>query len=101
MTEDEGVAYTFTDADDARTYLGELRVLWTSWIVALGLLVFVQQFWLFLVVGVLAIGSVVYFSRPLQARADRMVPTDSVVLGKRGRPVGTARDRTLRARCLP
>ncbi len=97
MTDGEGLVFTFDDADDARTYLREVGVLWGSWLLALIGLVAVQEFWLLLVVAVVAIGSLLFFARPLQRRAARLVPVDRAVIGKRGRPVGTMRDRTLRA----
>ena len=97
MTDEPQVVYAFDGEDDARAYLKELGILWGSWLVALVLLVTVRELWLLLVVAVMAIGSLLFFARPLQRRAAKLVPTDRAVLGKRGTPVGTLRDRTLKA----
>jgi hypothetical protein len=96
MTDDEGIAY-FDGADDARVYLREVAVLWSSWLVALACLVVVQELWLLIVVAVLTLGALLFFARPLQQRASRLVPLDKAVMSKKGRPVGTMRDRTLKA----
>jgi len=96
MTDDEGIVY-FDGADDARLYLREVAVLWSSWLVALVCLVVVQELWLLIVVAVLTLGALLFFARPLQQRASRLVPLDKAVMSKKGRPVGTMRDRTLKA----
>ncbi len=93
MTETD---WGFSGSDDARAYLGEVRRLWVAWTAALAALVFVDNLWV-LVAGAAAIGLLLWFGRPLQARAARVVPEDSVVGGRWGVVgKGTARDRALR-----
>lgn len=75
-------AWTFDDQADARTYIEELRRLWGTWLVLLVVLVFAAG--LVLVVAGLGLGAaVVSWLRPLQRRAEAIVPEDRVAEGRR------------------
>ncbi len=89
--------YTFNGAEDARVYLREVSTLWVVWIVGLaGLLV--THAVVLIVWGVAVFIALFFVARPLQRRAENMVPENKVEAGKvntvmRG---GTTRDRVLR-----
>jgi hypothetical protein len=89
--------WEFTDAADAASYLREVGVLWTTWLVGLVALVAGSGL-LVVVLGVLVIAALLWVARPLQARAANLVPEDSVTGGKRSILAGrnTERDLVLR-----
>lgn len=86
----------FANPQDAAGYLTELARLWGVWIA--GLVVLMTNSGMVLIVGGIAvIALLLWFARPLQRRAEALVPDDSAyergpILGK-----GTTRDRALRA----
>jgi hypothetical protein len=91
------LTYTFEGREDADKYLRELSLLWAAWLVGLSGLVFTNP--LVLVVWAVGIvGVLVVLSKPIQRRAERLVPEDKAEGGKldtlyRG---GTHRDRAIR-----
>jgi len=91
------VTYTFDGQADASKYLREVGVLWGAWLVGLvGLLV--TNAWLLLIWGFLSLAMLIVLARPIQRRAERLIPENKVVGGKietvfRG---GTSRDRAIR-----
>lgn len=87
----------FADAADASAYLREVGVLWATWLIALVPLL-ISRGWLVLVFGAVVIAALIWAARPLQARAARLVPEDSVVGGRRSFLIGrsTERDVVLR-----
>ncbi len=89
--------WEFTDAADAASYLREVGVLWTTWLIGLVALVAGSGL-LVVALGVLVIAALLWVARPLQARAAKLVPEDSVTGGKRSLLVGrnTERDIVLR-----
>lgn len=89
--------YTFGDEADARRYLREVGLLWLAWIIGLSGLLLSSALALFLW-AVVTLGTLLFLARPLQRRAETMVPQNKVEGGKvdtvlRG---GTTRDRVLR-----
>ena len=95
----DGLEFNFDDAQDARTYLGEIRKLWAAWLVGLAAL-FLTTAIVVLVAGVAVIVVLLLLARPLQRRAEMVVPKDTVIPAtRRGRFVsrGTHRDKVLRA----
>lgn len=88
--------WDFADEADAARYLGEVRRLWTGWLLGLAALMFAQGWWI-VVSGVLTLAVLLYLARPLQMRAAAIVPEDTLV-GSKYNVVGkgTARDRVLK-----
>lgn|GEM_PF-2163111 len=87
----------FGDISDASAYLREVGRLWAIWVV--GLVGLVTGRGLLLVgLGIAVLGALLWAARPLQVRAMRLVPEDSVVSGGRSLLVGrrTERDLVLR-----
>ncbi len=60
--------WTFDDDDDAVAFRRELAALWTAWLVAIGAVALASNLVVWLV-GIAALGLVVFLLRPLQARA--------------------------------
>ncbi len=89
----------FAGAADASAYLRQVGVLWATWVVALVALI-VSRGWLVLVLGVAVIAALIFAARPLQARAAKLVPEDSVVGGRRSFLVGRSTERDLVLRQL-
>ncbi len=91
------LTYTFDNPADASRYLREIGVLWGAWVVGLaGLLV--TDALLLIVWGVVVIAALVYLARPIQRRAERLVPDNKIESSRleglfRG---GTTRDRAIR-----
>ncbi len=88
----------FTDPADALRYLGELRRLWVLWLAGLALLMSAPGPSM-VFVGLGIAGLLVLLSRPMQRRATRVVPFNSV-RGSRWSPLlgrATARDHALRS----
>jgi len=88
----------FTDPADAHRYLGELRRLWVLWLAGLALLMSAPGPSM-VFVGLGIAGLLVLLSRPLQRRATRIVPFNTV-RGSRWSPLlgrATARDKALHA----
>jgi len=89
--------YTFAGAQDARLYLRQIGTLWAVWVVGLfGLLL--TDALLLIIWAVVIIGTLLILARPIQARAEEIVPKNEVEGGAvdtalRG---GTTRDRALR-----
>jgi hypothetical protein len=96
MTEERS-DWGFSDADDARSYLSEVMRLWSAWIAGLVGLMLARGVVL-AVIAVVTITALLWLARPIQARAVRLVPVDTLV-GSRWTVVGkgTQRDRVLRA----
>ena len=91
------IAYTFDGAQDARTYLPEIGMLWSAWVIGMVVILLTHGgtpiLWS---VGVMV--APMFLARSLQIRAEKLVPANKregnaadVVL--RG---GTTRDRALR-----
>ena len=89
--------YTFTDPDDAWTYLREVSTVWVFWIVGLAGLM-VTHAVVLIVWAVLVLVGLLFVTRPLQRRAERLVPDNKVEAGKVNTALrgGTTRDRVLR-----
>ena len=94
MTE---LVYTFDSPDDARLYLREASTLWVVWIVGLAGLM-VAHALLLIVWAVAVLVALVFVTRPLQRRAEEMVPENKLEGGKINTALrgGTTRDRALR-----
>lgn len=93
----DDLTYTFEGQDDASRYLRELALLWGAWVVGLAGLMLTNAIVL-LVWGVGTVTVLVVMARPIQRRAERLVPDNKVEGGKvdtvlRG---GTTRDRAIR-----
>ena len=91
------LTYAFDGPDDARSYLREASTVWVVWILALvGLMVthaVVLAVW-----AVIGLTTLLIVARPLQRRAERLVPENKVEAGKVNTAMrgGTTRDRVLR-----
>jgi hypothetical protein len=91
------LTYEFDSPDEALAYLREVSKLWVVWIVGLAGLM-VTNAVLLIVWAVVVLVSLALAVRPLQRRAEELVPENTVEGGKvntvlRG---GTTRDRALR-----
>lgn len=87
----------FSDPGDAAEYLGVVARIWAFWLLGM-IALFVFGGFAVLVIAVGLIGGLLWMARPLQARAQALVPDNSLVVG-RGSLVlgrGTTRDRALR-----
>ena len=94
MTE---LVHTFEDPADARAYLREVSTAWGVWIFGLTALL-VTSAVVLIVWAIVVIVALVFVARPLQRRAEQLVPDNKVEGGTvnvamRG---GTTRDRALR-----
>lgn len=89
----------FADATDASAYLREVGVVWATWVVALVGLV-ISRGVLVLVIGAAVLAALIWAARPLQSRAARLVPEDSVVGGRRSFLIGRSTERDLVLRQL-
>lgn len=88
--------WRFGDVDDARAYLGEVGRLWLGWLAGLGVLV-LSTGWGVLIGGVAVMVLLVWLSRPLQARTDRLVAESTPGAGHReAAGWGSERERTMR-----
>lgn len=74
----------FSDRDDAREYVSQIVRLWVVWIVGLAAL-FAVTGWYVLLVGVVIIGVLIWWVRPIQARAAAIDDPAEVVEGAGGR----------------
>ena len=94
MTE---LVYQFDNPDEARTYLREVSTLWVTWIVGLAGLM-VTHAAILIVWAVVVLVALYFASRPLQQRAEKLVPENAVEGGKLNTALrgGTTRDRALR-----
>lgn len=94
MTE---LVYNFDDPDDARLYLREVSTLWVVWIVGLAGLM-VAHAAVLIVWAVAVLVALFFVTRPLQRRAEELVPENKVEGGKINTALrgGTTRDRALR-----
>ena len=91
------IVYTFDGPADARGYLGEIGKLWTTWIVGLAAVMATDGVAL-LIISVVLLGALLYLSRPLLPRTEKLVPENkreggAIEAALRG---GTTRDRVLR-----
>lgn len=91
------LTYTFDTESDARRYLREVGRLWAAWMVGLGGLLLTNAL-LLLGWAVVTLAALVVLARPIQRRAEALVPVNKVEGGKvdtifRG---GTTRDRAIR-----
>ena len=77
MTAGEHIEYTFADQADARSYLTDVTRLWIAWLIALALLMTTNGLVL-VVVGFAVVAGWVILGRPIQRRAEAMVPDDPV-----------------------
>ncbi len=91
------LTFTFDNADDAWLYLREVSRLWVVWIFGLAGLM-VTNALLLIVWAVVVLISLYFAARPLQLRAEEMVPENKVEAGKVNTALrgGTTRDRALR-----
>jgi hypothetical protein len=78
MTDSE---WGFADAEDARRYLGEVGRLWAIWTAGM-LFLISNNGWVVVAGGAVVIAALLFFGRPLQARAARIVPEDTLVSAK-------------------
>jgi len=94
MTE---LIYTFETPNDAMVYLREVSTLWVIWIVGLAGLM-VTHAVVLIVWAVVVLVSLYFAARPLQRRAEELVPENTVEGGKVNTALrgGTTRDRALR-----
>ncbi len=91
------IKYTFSGPDDARTYLREIGLLWSAWIVGLAAVVFTHGFTV-LIVAAAMFAALTFLARPLLPRTEKLVPENkkeggAIDTALRG---GTTRDRVLR-----
>ena len=91
------VVYAFDGPADARSYLGEIGKLWTAWVVGLAVVMATHGVVL-LVTALLLFGALLYLSRPLLPRTEKLVPENkreggAIEATLRG---GTTRDRVWR-----
>lgn len=89
--------YSFTSREDAALYIRQVGMLWLGWVIGLSGLLLTNA-WMLITWGVTTVVVLMLLARPLQRRAENLVPKNEVVGGKlettfRG---GTARDRALR-----
>ncbi len=89
--------YTFNDPEDAWAYLREVSTVWVFWIVGLAGLLLTHAVVL-IVWAVLVLVGLLFVTRPLQRRAEKLVPENKVEAGKVNTALrgGTTRDRVLR-----
>ncbi len=90
-------AYTFDGAEDARTYLREIALLWSVWIVGMAAVLLSHGGALILwSVGLLIL--LLSLGRPLLTRAEELVPVNEseVKAVRNALRGGTTRDRVLR-----
>ena len=94
MTE---LVYQFDNPDEARAYLREVSTLWITWIIGLAGLMITHAL-LLVVWAVVVLVALYYAARPLQQRAEELVPENTVEGGKLNAALrgGTTRDRALR-----
>jgi hypothetical protein len=87
----------FTDADDARRYVGEISRIWAVWIIGLVGLFTVTGWWV-LLAGVAVLVVLVWLMQPIQRRANGIDDPDETVEGGGGRFGGprTRRETALR-----
>ncbi len=93
----ETIEYTFDGAEDARTYLREIGLLWATWVVGL-VAVMITNGVALIGLSVAVIAALILLARPLLPRTEALVPENKVEGGAietafRG---GTTRDRVLR-----
>ena len=89
--------YKFDTPEEAMVYLREVSTLWVVWIVALAGLMVTHA--IVLIVWAVTVLVALYFAtRPLQQRAEELVPENTVEGGKLNAALrgGTSRDRVLR-----
>lgn len=91
------IEYTFDGPEDARSYLREIGLLWSVWVVGLFLVLFTHGFTVLIVAAVL-FTALLMLARPLLPRTERLVPENqreggAIESAFRG---GTTRDRVLR-----
>ncbi len=96
MAVGDGLEFTFEGPQDARAYLSEVGRLWAAWVLGMAAL-FLTSAMALLLAGVLVIVALVVAARPLQRRAEVMVPDPSAGSGDGVRVGRTDRDRVLRA----
>jgi len=93
----DDTVYTFDGAEDARTYLGEIALLWSVWIVGMAGVLLTHGGTLILwSIGLLIL--LLSLGRPLLTRTEALVPVNESE-GNAARTVlrgGTTRDRVLR-----
>lgn len=97
MTSPDEAAWGFADRGDAAQYLRDVIRLWIAWIVGLAVLM-TNNGPVLIGGGILVIGLLLWFARPIQRRAESLVPNDEAY--DRGSPLlakGTTRDRALKA----
>jgi hypothetical protein len=92
----DGDTWGLTSAAEARAYLGEVGRLWLGWLAGLAVLV-LSTGWGVVIGGIAVMVLLVWLSRPLQARTDRLV-ADGVVGGDAPSSAGwgSPRERTMR-----
>jgi hypothetical protein len=91
------IEYTFSSPNDARSYLREIGLLWSAWVIGLMLVLSTHGVTL-LIVAVVLFAALLLLARPLLPRTERLVPENkreggAVETVLRG---GTTRDRVLR-----
>lgn len=96
MTEPEATDWGFTGPDDASRYLADVMRLWIVWIVGLAVLM-TNSGTILIVGGIAVIGLLLWFARPIQRRAERLVPVDTAIDRGSLRGKTTTRDRALKA----
>ncbi len=96
MAMGDGLEFTFDGPQDARTYLTEVGRLWAAWVLGMAAL-FLTSALALLLAGAAVIAALVALARPLQRRAEVIVPDSSSESGEGVRAGRTDRDRALRA----
>ena len=74
----------FSDRNDARDYVFQIARLWIVWLIGLGAL-FAMTGWYVLLAGVVVIAVLIWFVRPIQARAAGIEDSAEVVEETGGR----------------
>ncbi|HEY5728061.1 MAG TPA: hypothetical protein VIV08_05565 [Acidimicrobiia bacterium] len=92
----DGDTWGLTTAAEARAYLGEVGRLWLGWMAGLAVLV-LSTGWGVLIGGVAVMVLLVWLSRPLQARTDRLMAGGALVVDAPSPSGwGSPRERTMR-----
>lgn len=91
------IVYTFEGPDDARSYLREIGLLWSVWVVGL-VAILLTHGGILILSSIGVIVTLLTLARPLLARTEKLVPVNSregnaAQAALRG---GTTRDRVLR-----
>ena len=91
------IEYRFSDAQDARAYLGEVARLWAVWVVGL-VVILLSHGTVLVVASISVLVGLIVLARPLLPRTEALVPVNKREGGAARAALrgGTTRDRVLR-----